>query len=384
MKAIISSLFILLLFSCIPNSKASGTKSSSPSGDGFFPPNHPYIKYFGRIQYADSSEAVFAFPGVNIRFAFKGTQASLLMKDLTDAGIQADGEPAQNFFNVYIDNNAPFILPLLQGDSIYELARNLPNEKHTVKLVKRTESLAGRVAFQGIQLDKKAVLFELPEQELKIEFIGNSITCGYGVEAESKRDPFSCSTENVSLSYAVLAAEKLDAEYSIVAFSGRGISQNYDRSRDNTMRDIWHRVIASQSESLWDHSQFVPDIVVINLGSNDFFSRTIDTSLFRSAYENFLTEVRNTYDPETKIVCLIGPMLNNEFPENSLDIARTIIGSIVEGFQNDMDTNIEAYELSSQTGYYGYGADWHPSKGQQQKNSKELIDIIIAITSESK
>ena len=34
----------------------------------------------------------------------------------------------------------------------------------------------------------------LPER--RIEFIGNSITCGYGVESENPSDPFTYETEN--------------------------------------------------------------------------------------------------------------------------------------------------------------------------------------------
>lgn len=214
MKLIFRLAVLLLVLSCISNSSSQMKQSSSENG--FFAANHPFIQYFGRINNVDSSQAVFAFPGVNIRFAFKGTRVSVYMRDLTDAGIQADGNPAQNFFNVYIDDKEPYVLVMTQVDSIYKLAEGLPDKIHRVKLVKRTESLAGKISFQGIILEKSALIYQLPVPDLKIEFIGNSITCGYGVEAESKNEPYSCRTENVSLSYAVLAAEKLNAEYSIV------------------------------------------------------------------------------------------------------------------------------------------------------------------------
>ena len=51
-----------------------------------------------------------------------------------------------------------------------------------------------------------------PEKPLSIEFIGDSITCAYGVEGQSSSEPFKTSTENFMKSYAYLTAQKLNAD----------------------------------------------------------------------------------------------------------------------------------------------------------------------------
>ena len=73
-------------------------------------------------------------------------------------------------------------------------------------------------------------------------------------------------------------------------------------------------------------------------------------------------------------------MLNNSYPENALDISRNIVSSIVTGKHRAGDTKIYFFELTRQTGEYGYGADWHPSVAQHVYNAGELTQYIKEIT----
>lgn len=54
----------------------------------------------------------------------------------------------------------------------------------------------------------------LPER--RIEFIGNSITCGYGVESENPSDPFTYETENHFYTYAARTARALKAQHLVL------------------------------------------------------------------------------------------------------------------------------------------------------------------------
>jgi len=281
---------------------------------------------------------------------------------------------------VYIDRNDPFMLELTPDDTIYTLSSGLTKENHYATLIKRTEALVGKVEFRGVWLEKNQLLFPIPgKPERKIEFIGNSITCGYGVEAASENEPFSCATENVCLSYAFLTAKNLHTDYHIIAWSGKGIAQNYDRSQTNTIPYIWKRLFPDEAESVWDHTLFVPDVVIINLGTNDFSSEDVDTTLFRATYINFIKELRTKY-PQAEIVCTVGPMMNNICPKNALNTARYLIQTITKQLNDSGDENMYYFELSPQNGQLGYGADWHPSAAQQRKNTLELTRYIKTIT----
>ena len=62
----------------------------------------------------------------------------------------------------------------------------------------------------------------------KIEFIGNSITCGYGNEAMLPTNHYSYETQNHYLSYPQIAARQLDAVAYIVARNGIGVYRSYN------------------------------------------------------------------------------------------------------------------------------------------------------------
>jgi hypothetical protein len=72
---------------------------------------------------------------------------------------------------------------------------------------------------------------------MRIEFYGDSITCGYGNIAPTSWEDFSTSTEDGMQTYAFLTAEALDAECTVLAKSGIPVNQTvYGKSE--TLR-IW-------------------------------------------------------------------------------------------------------------------------------------------------
>jgi len=144
------------------------------------------------------------------------------------------------------------------------------------------------------------------------------------------------------------------------------------------MSEIWKQIFPDEVEPAWDPDLFIPDVTVINLGTNDFNCGVIDTSLFRMEYEKLLRAVRQAY-PETRIVCLVGSMLNDNYPVNSLSTIRYLIQTIIQQAIAEGDSNLYYYELSPQTGNLGYGADWHPSVAQQKKNALELTAYLSSI-----
>ena len=64
---------------------------------------------------------------------------------------------------------------------------------------------------------------------------------------------------------------------------------------------------------------------------------------------------------------LTGPMISGEKLVN----CKTILSEIKDEFISKHDKNIYIFNLTTQ-GNLGYGADWHPSILQSQKNADEL------------
>ena len=151
----------------------------------FIPANDSRIVYMGRVSHRNPSSPCFTYPGVSIIANFEGT--SLAMK----------AKPNSGYFMVEIDNQSPYKIGFGEKDSVQILAEALPAGVHTARIMYVIEGLHLRPEFRGFYLDKGCKLAQAPQLPArKIEFIGNSITCGYGVEATDASLPFTNETEN--------------------------------------------------------------------------------------------------------------------------------------------------------------------------------------------
>ena len=99
-----------------------------------------------------------------------------------------------------------------------------------IRLIKLSECTQSVMALQDILTD--GTVEPLEERPLKIEFIGDSITCGYGVEGRSEAETFTTATENAEKAYAFLTAEELNADAVMTCFSGHGIVSGYTDNPD--------------------------------------------------------------------------------------------------------------------------------------------------------
>ncbi|MFR5051647.1 MAG: hypothetical protein ACLTCP_10235 [Ruminococcus bicirculans (ex Wegman et al. 2014)] len=97
------------------------------------------------------------------------------------------------------------------------------NAQSVVEIIKLSESPMSAV---GIEAFAEGSAETLPEKPLKIEFIGDSITCGYGVDDEDENHQFTTATEDVTKPMPT-RPPRPDAEYSMFSASGYGIVSGY-------------------------------------------------------------------------------------------------------------------------------------------------------------
>jgi hypothetical protein len=127
----------------------------------------------------------------------------------------------------------------------------------------------------------------------------------------------------------------------------------------------------------WNFS-WQPDIAVIELGTNDFALSAPDSAKFVNSMVKFAKQVREKYS-KAKIIITDGPMLSDFWPEGvpSLTLCRKFLDAAKSELAKQGIT-VYRFSLSPQDGSLGYGADWHPSKMQAEKNGKELAEFIVA------
>jgi hypothetical protein len=136
----------------------------------------------------------------------------------------------------------------------------------------------------------------------------------------------------------------------------------------------------AQKTAQWDFSKWQPDIVVVNLGTNDFAVSAPDEKSYVGAVVDFIRFVRGKYSA-AKIVMLDGPMLNDFWPEGvkSRTINQKYLAEAVKILESKGIKNLFRFSFEPQNGSLGYGADWHCSERQALKNGKELAEFLRGI-----
>jgi lysophospholipase L1-like esterase len=263
-------------------------------------------------------------------------------------------------YTVVVDGKVGSKLVAKDGKNV--LAEGLASGEHTVELYRRTEASEGESRILGFDWGAGELLPPAPVTR-RLEFVGDSITCGYGVEGPNMSCTYSPETENHYLTYAALAARSLKAELSTVAWSGKGVVCNYGddaSSCTDPLPTYYDRALPSRADSLWDFSRFQPDAVVVNLGTNDFSTMVDpDKATFEGGYRALLGRIREHY-PDAHILCTNGPMLSGQ------DLA-TVRGHLQNVVTELADPKITSFEIPPQDGSDGYGCDYHPSAARHQK-----------------
>lgn len=323
-------------------------------------PSDSSIMYMGRIDRSNPDAYAFNYPGVTAMFNFEGDTLRMAAK------------PGSGYFMVEIDTIAPFKVHFGEQDSLIALAEGLSEGPHSARITYAIEGYEFMPEFRGFEITNGRMLPAPERPELKIEFIGNSITCGYGNEDSIASNGFAYETENHTITYAHLTARRLNADVNVVARSGIGIYRNYGtptEGSDDTMPLEYDQTMLYQDEPKWDFAQFQPDIVFVNLGTNDTSENKGDMKLFEETYAKFLDHLLDVY-PQAQIVLATGSMMEGERLEK--------VKSALDNLANDKE-RVHRFDFSPQTGELGYGASWHPSTRQHQRMADELTPYLQSL-----
>jgi lysophospholipase L1-like esterase len=195
--------------------------------------------------------------------------------------------------------------------------------------------------------------------------IGDSITCGYGDLGASKDCGYAPETSNENVAWGAVAARELGAMHTSIAYSGRAVFKNREPGdRDELMGVVWLRTLPDDPASTWDFTRYVPDAVVINLGTNDFAHGDPGPD-FVLAYAALVKSVRAKYGA-ARIVCAVGPML--EAPLHAV-LARHV-ASAIEAVH---DPKVTFLDLPPQNRTTELGCNYHPNQASQAKMAAALV-----------
>ena len=343
-------------------------------------PNTDNVKPLGRTCFVDNTLWL-AFSGSGAAFTFRGTQAKIAM--LADSTATTPGN----------ENNHTRIAVYVNGSRVVDEMMDEPRKEFvileseqmaecSVEIIKLSESAMSTVGIESISVDSEDGIHPAAVKSHYIEFVGDSITCGYGMDDENAEHDFSTKTEDVTRAYGYRTAQALNADYSMVSLSGYGIISGYvnegePKNPEQTIPQYYEKLGFSYGNYLGRMPQEVkwtferqPDLIVINLGTNDD-SYALDhedrQEDYRANYTEFLKLVRSK-NPQAKILCTLGIMGRRLFPfvEKAVAAYRTETG----------DQNISCMEFEEQLASDGYTANWHPTAVTHGKAAKKLISHI--------
>ena len=248
--------------------------------------------------------------------------------------------------------------------------------EHVLRVVKLSETAMSTCVLRSLAAEE---IRPTPRKARYIEFIGDSITCGYGVDDEDPEHPFSTATEDATCACPCLTAQMLDSDYSLVAVSGYGIISGYTATAEEPviaqrLPDYYEKLgfsygscrgVSPQDVS-WNFSARQPDLVVINLGTNDDSYCLEDEGRqrqFAAAYGEFLRRVRRC-NPKAKILCTLGVMGDRLYPfvERAAAAYTACTG----------DINIACMAFAPQGEEDGRAVDYHPTRATHWKAAQKL------------
>ena len=327
-----------------------------------FHPSDKNIQYIGRIEDSNPDSPVFTYPGVQIRTGFTGTSLEMMCK------------LHSGYFMAEIDGGEAFKISFI-GNTVVNLARDLKDGTHQAIVTYIGEGYENLPEFHGFFVDKgKTLAPAAPLPTRKIEFIGNSITCGYGIEAKSEAEHYEEKTANFYYTYAARTARNLNAQALVVARSGIGVYRSYNGPRTGdkvNMNTEYPNTLLYNDKYKWDFSRYTPDLVCINLGTNDTSTTGADSLLLLKGFKNLYHQVRSHY-PMAKIVLLCGCMMSG----NQLLSAQQALDTTLDYAHQQGDSEVYRFDFTPHDGSLGYGADWHPSMRQHEKMANELTPFL--------
>ena len=354
-------ILLVLILSFLPFQNIGA--QSIENDETIIKPTDKNIQYIGRIG-GNPERPMFTYPGVQIRSGFTGTTLKMLVK------------PNSGYFMVQIDENEAFKVGFCnKTDSIAELASQLPDTHHQVIITHIGEGYERLPEFRGFIVDKgKELTSATPLPSRKIEFIGNSITCGYGIETDSPTDPYLEETANYYYTYAAQTARNLNAQALVVARSGIGVYRNYNGPQTGdivNMNTEYPYTFLYNDQHRWDFSRYTPDVVCINLGTNDTSTQGADSLLLIEGFKKLYRQVRNHY-PKAKIIFLCGCMMAGK----ALLDAQQAMDATTNYAHKQGDSEVYRLDFNPHDGTLGYGASYHPSMRQHEKMANELTAFL--------
>ncbi|MCL2726153.1 MAG: GDSL-type esterase/lipase family protein [Polyangiaceae bacterium] len=346
------------------------------------------VQFVGRFDTREDAGPKCGWPGCRVIARFQGTTTVSVKLEEIDAAWMR-GNPSE--WDVLVDGTLKPKLVLTPGVSDYVLADGLTPNDHTIEIYKRSEAQNGVTRFMGYDFHGGELLPLAVSTHVtrRLEVIGDSQVAALGVDGASVGPncpgvQWAASYENFHESFGALMGERFGAQVFGTAYSGKGMARNITAGDKDTMPVLFPRANPIDPSSAWDWS-WTPDVVVIQIGGNDFSVHIpVDDGPptpeeFTNAYRDFVSTVRSHY-PQAFVLLVLSASTPEVIPPDRP--ARKYIWSTLEQIVSERtaagDYAVADYAPPVATDDERLGCDGHGTPAFHARIAQQMGDVIAA------
>lgn len=374
-------LIVLSISLCIPLAACNSTDGSTPS-DSTEPPMTDPSNTPTSSETTDTKPKKDNTPAIEDQhYALSNPTTSLLIKLIGRSYVKTDGIVCDLAadgieFSAYVEGKLSLAVSasrdcyftlFVDGKRIAErlfasagettVALGSYEGEHSFRLLKQTESMdtltvLKTLSFKGYLGDRPA------DRRTYIEFIGDSLTSGYGILTDgSATDGGAPIYKDATKTFAFLSAEAIKADCSLVSCTGIGVVRGF---RTFPMADFYPKVSYFRDQnaevSIADSGR-IPDAVVINLSTNDQ-SKQVSPAEFEPAAKALIEQIQSIRGKNVPIVWVLNANVTSLNPS---------IKKVMESFGGE-DAGFYTVEIKLDS----KGGGGHPSEESQAEEATKL------------
>lgn len=333
-----------------------------------------HVRVLGRSLFRDNIRYL-SWSCSGVEFLFTGSK--LTAEIWTDWLLD---EPWKNVFKPYFavfvnDGEVPEKRFAIEaGTNSYSIYESDSVQSVKIKILKLSEAAFSKTGI--VSLSGDGDISPTKPRPRKFEFIGDSITCGFGIEGKSADEGFRTETENSYITYGAEVAKAFDADFNLISWSSIGVYSSDCKEDNGKPNDGWvmpmlydytdiglEGALGISEHIKWDFKSFVPDVIFINLGTNDkSFTKGIPERVdaFKEAYKKYILHISEK-NPTSEILCVLGMMGGELYP------------AVAEAVSEINDKKVRALKLDEQLEADGIGSEKHPNLVTHKKAAEKII-----------
>ena len=336
------------------------------------------VRWIGRTEYSAEEEKMYTYftaTGFTVNFVGTGLY-------VTYHATNTDSNKNRPYFVCMLDGQTAeegTAFCLTQETHTVHVLKNLEEGEHTATILKRSEPENSLTSISEIFTDGK---FEKPTAHtgLKFQIIGSSGISGHGCLGQSGEDWTTANSSSLQ-GFGYMAAQKFGAECQFASASGMGMVWSYRGV--SPMPETYEAtgLIASYNPNgstksvtahgQWNHARWVPDIVIANIGGNDWNNRIKNLSGDeRTAAEN---EFKNAVIALVTRICTLYPNVKIIWTCNSTSSGNGALAyAAVQTLENNIKNSVFFVPIDNTKD----GADDHAGLATQQYNANVVANAI--------